>query len=68
MKFLSILRASAACTFIAIITPAAAEEAADTTIIVTGRVAADLARQMSLPSGTDSINIPTITTGNVVSA
>lgn len=31
-----------------------------------GRVAADLARQMMLPSGTDSINIPTITTGNVV--
>ena len=41
MKLLSILRASAACSFIAIITPAAAEEAADTTIIVTGRVAAD---------------------------
>jgi HK97 family phage major capsid protein len=31
-----------------------------------GRVTADLARQMSLPGGTDSINIPTITTGNVV--
>jgi iron complex outermembrane receptor protein len=41
MKFLSILRASVACSVIAIITPAAAEEAADTTIIVTGRAAAD---------------------------
>lgn len=30
-----------------------------------GRATANLARQMSLPSGTDSINIPTITTGNV---
>lgn len=30
-----------------------------------GRVAADLARQMVLPAGTDSINIPTITTGTV---
>ena len=30
-----------------------------------GRVTADLARQMSLPGGTDSINIPTITTGTV---
>lgn len=30
-----------------------------------GRAAANLARQMALPSGTDSINIPTITTGNL---
>lgn len=30
-----------------------------------GRAAANLARQMSLPAGTDSINIPTITTGNL---
>lgn len=30
-----------------------------------GRATADLARQMALPAGTDSINIPTITTGNV---
>ena len=30
-----------------------------------GRATADLARQMTLPTGTDSINIPTITTGNV---
>ena len=43
MKFLSILRASAACSFCAIITPAAAEDAADATIIVTGRAAADQA-------------------------
>ena len=28
-----------------------------------GRAAADLARQIALPAGTDSINIPTITTG-----
>lgn len=30
-----------------------------------GRAAADLARQLPLPGGTDSINIPTITTGNL---
>lgn len=30
-----------------------------------GRAAADLARQMALPGGTDSISIPTITTGNL---
>lgn len=30
-----------------------------------GRATADLARQMVLPSGTDSINIPTLTTGTV---
>lgn len=30
-----------------------------------GRAAADLARQLPLPGGTDSINIPTITTGTL---
>lgn len=30
-----------------------------------GRAAADLARQMPLPGGTDAISIPTITTGNL---
>lgn len=30
-----------------------------------GRAAANQARQMALPGGTDSINIPTITTGNL---
>ena len=43
MTFLTILRATAACSTLAIITPAAAEEAADATIIVTGRAAADQA-------------------------
>jgi len=58
MKFLSILRASAACTFIAIITPAAAEEAADTTIIVTGRAAADEAETSAnnTAGGTDVVS------------
>lgn len=41
MIFLSILRASVACSALAIITPAVAEDSADATIIVTGRVAAD---------------------------
>ena len=59
MKFLSILRASAACSFIAIITPAAAEEAADTTIIVTGRVAADEA-EISVGSGLAALPPPAI--------
>lgn len=31
-----------------------------------GRVTADLCRKMSLPAGTDSINIPTVNTGTVV--
>ena len=43
MTFLTVLRATAACSTLAIITPAAAEEAADATIIVTGRAAADQA-------------------------
>jgi HK97 family phage major capsid protein len=30
-----------------------------------GRATADLARQMALPSGTDAISIPTVTTGNL---
>jgi iron complex outermembrane recepter protein len=58
MKFLSILRATAACSFCAIITPAAAEDAADATIIVTGRVAADQAEVTAKKTagGTDIVS------------
>jgi iron complex outermembrane receptor protein len=58
MKFLSILRASAACSFCAIITPAAAEDAADATIIVTGRAAADQAEVTAnqTAGGTDIVS------------
>ena len=58
MKFLSILRASAACSFCAIITPAAAEDAADSTIIVTGRAAADQAEvtAQKTAGGTDIVS------------
>jgi len=58
MKFLSILRASVACSVIAIITPAAAEEAADATIIVTGRAAADQAEILAnnTAGGTDVVS------------
>jgi iron complex outermembrane receptor protein len=58
MKFSSILRASVACSVIAIITPAAAEEAADTTIIVTGRAAADEAENSAnrTAGGTDVVS------------
>ena len=58
MKFLSILRASAACSFCAIITPAAAEDAADATIIVTGRTAADQAEvtAQKTAGGTDIVS------------
>jgi iron complex outermembrane receptor protein len=58
MKFLSILRASAACTFIVIITPAAAEEASDATIIVTGRAASDEAEisANNTAGGTDVVS------------
>lgn len=41
MKLSTILRASVACSTIAIIAPAAAEDTGDATIIVTGRAAAD---------------------------
>ena len=58
MKFLVILRATAACSFCAIITPAAAEDAADATIIVTGRVAADQAEVTAKKTagGTDIVS------------
>ena len=58
MKFLSILRATAACSFCAIITPAAAEDAADATIIVTGRAAADQAEvtAQKTAGGTDIVS------------
>ena len=58
MKLLSILRAAAACSFCAIITPAAAEDAADATIIVTGRVAADQAEVTAKKTagGTDIVS------------
>ena len=58
MKFLVILRATAACSFCAIITPAAAEDAADATIIVTGRVAADQAEVTAKKAagGTDIVS------------
>ena len=58
MKFLFILRATAACSFCAIITPAAAEDAADATIIVTGRVAADQAEVTAKKTagGTDIVS------------
>jgi iron complex outermembrane receptor protein len=58
MKFLSILRASAACSFCAIITPAAAEDAVDATIIVTGRAAADQAEVTAnqTAGGTDIVS------------
>lgn len=58
MKFLSILRASAACSFCAIITPAAAEDAADSTIIVIGRAAADQAEvtAQKTAGGTDIVS------------
>ena len=58
MKFLSILRATAACGFCAIITPAAAEDAADATIIVTGRAAADQAEvtAQKTAGGTDIVS------------
>jgi iron complex outermembrane receptor protein len=58
MKLLSILRASAACGFCAIITPAAAEDAADATIIVTGRAAADQAEvtAQKTAGGTDIVS------------
>lgn len=58
MKFLSILRATAACSFCAIITPVAAEDAADATIIVTGRTAADQAEVTAnkTAGGTDIIS------------
>lgn len=41
MKFLSILRASVACSALVLITPAVAEDNADANIIVTGRAATD---------------------------
>jgi iron complex outermembrane receptor protein len=58
MKFLSILRATSACVFCAIITPAAAEDAADATIIVTGRAAADQAEVIAQKTagGTDIVS------------
>lgn len=58
MKFLSILRATAACSVFAIITPAAAEDAADSTIIVTGRAAADQAEETAKKTagGTDIVS------------
>jgi iron complex outermembrane recepter protein len=58
MKFLSILRATAACSFCAIITPVAAEDAADATIIVTGRAAADQAEVIAQKTagGTDIVS------------
>ena len=57
MKFSSILRASAACSLCAIITPAAAEDTADATIIVTGRTAADQAEvtAQKTAGGTDIV-------------
>ncbi|MEY3634767.1 MAG: hypothetical protein RLZZ61_1177 [Pseudomonadota bacterium] len=58
MKFLSILRATTACSLCAIITPAAAEDAADATIIVTGRAAADQAEvtAQKTAGGTDIVS------------
>ena len=58
MKFMSILRASMACVAISIITPAAAEDAADATIIVTGPAAADKAETSASKTagGTDVIS------------
>jgi iron complex outermembrane receptor protein len=58
MKFLSILRATTACSLCAIITPAAAENAADATIIVTGRAAADQAEvtAQKTAGGTDIVS------------
>ena len=58
MKFMSILRASVACVAISIITPAAAEDAADATIIVTGPAAADKAETSASKTagGTDVIS------------
>ena len=52
------MRATAACSFCAIITPAAAEDAADATIIVTGRVAADQAEVTAKKAagGTDIVS------------
>ena len=52
------MRATAACSFCAIITPAAAEDAADATIIVTGRVAADQAEVTAKKTagGTDIVS------------
>jgi iron complex outermembrane recepter protein len=57
MKFSSILRASAACSLCAIITPAAAEDTSDATIIVTGRTAADQAEvtAQKTAGGTDIV-------------
>jgi len=57
MKFSSILRASAACSLCTIITPAAAEDTADATIIVTGRTAADQAEvtAQKTAGGTDIV-------------
>jgi len=58
MKFMSILRASVACVAISIINPAAAEDAADATIIVTGPAAADEAETSAnkTAGGTDVIS------------
>ena len=58
MKFLSILRATTACSLCAIITPAVAEDAADTTIIVTGRAAVDQAEvtAQKTAGGTDIVS------------
>ena len=58
MKFSSFLRATAACSVFAFITPAAADDAADATIIVTGRTAADQAEVTAnkTAGGTDIVS------------
>ncbi|MCX7267175.1 MAG: ligand-gated channel protein, partial [Sphingomonadales bacterium] len=58
MKFMYILRASVACVAVAVVTPAAAEDAADATIIVTGHAAADEAETSAnkTAGGTDVVS------------